>query len=128
MFLKFIVNITAQQTAISKLYCIFTHIQYCMIATAIEKPTYLRFIKSHTSLDTNCPTPASIPVTTLGILDRKLLTVLTGTPSVSSWRRVTMSSIYRKREERVCLVSLDCIYSLGFLHFYFLFHIDKIQR
>lgn len=35
-----------------------------------------------------------LPVTTLWILVMKLLTVLMGTPSVSSWIRVTMSSIW----------------------------------
>lgn len=37
------------------------------------------------------------PVTTLGILVMKLLTVLMGTPSVSCWMLVTMSSICRGR-------------------------------
>lgn len=39
-----------------------------------------------------------LPVTTLGILVMKLFTVLMGTPSVSSWIRVTMSSICRKSQ------------------------------
>lgn len=41
----------------------------------------------------------SSPVTTLGILVMKLFTVLMGTPSVSCWMFVTMSSIC-KREDR----------------------------
>lgn len=39
-----------------------------------------------------------LPVTTLGILVMKLFTVLMGRPSVSSWIRVTMSSICRKSQ------------------------------
>lgn len=39
----------------------------------------------------------NLPVTTLGILVMKLLTVLMGTPSVSCWMLVTMSSICRGR-------------------------------
>lgn len=42
----------------------------------------------------------SSPVTTLGILVMKLLTVLMGTPSVSSWIRVKMSSIYKKEDQK----------------------------
>lgn len=42
----------------------------------------------------------SLPVTTLGILVMKLLTVLMGTPSVSSWMRVTMSSICAEADNR----------------------------
>ncbi len=38
-----------------------------------------------------------VPVTTLGILVMKLLTVLMGTPSVSSWMRVMISSICKGR-------------------------------
>lgn len=41
-----------------------------------------------------------LPVTTLGILVMKLFTVLMGTPSVSSWMRVTISSICRRGQER----------------------------
>lgn len=41
-----------------------------------------------------------LPVTTLGIFVMKLFTVLMGTPSVSSWMRVTMSSICRRRSQR----------------------------
>ena len=51
-----------------------------------------------------CLSVRLLPVTTLGILVMKLLTVLMGTPSVSSWIRVTMSSICRggtETEERV---------------------------
>lgn len=39
----------------------------------------------------------NLPVTTLGILVMKLLTVLIGTPSVSCWMLVTISSICRGR-------------------------------
>lgn len=42
----------------------------------------------------------SSPVTTLGILVMKLLTVLMGTPSVSCWMFVTMSSICERKGGR----------------------------
>lgn len=42
----------------------------------------------------------SSPVTTLGILVMKLLTVLMGTPSVSCWMFVTMSSICKRKDGR----------------------------
>lgn len=41
-----------------------------------------------------------LPVTTLGILVMKLFTVLMGTPSLSSWMRVTISSICRRGQDR----------------------------
>lgn len=41
-----------------------------------------------------------LPVTTLGIFVMKLFAVLMGTPAVSSWMRVTMSSICRRSQRK----------------------------